>query len=443
MKARCPERIRHPRGGGDPELPYCNEGAHPPPDLELAASLFERLRSDSFDGRGVTRDAYGPGEQRAHDLAAQAGTALGLEVRFDAARNLYLTLPGRDRDAPCAMTGSHLDSVPCGGNFDGAAGVVAGIAVLAGWRGVGFVPPTDVVVMAVRAEESTWFPYSYLGSKAAFGRVGREVLALRRSDTGRSLADHLVDCGGDPAQFGAAGLEAARIGRFIELHIEQGPVLVQAGLPVGVVTGIRGSLRYRDARVLGAYAHSGAVPRRSRQDAVRAAALLIAAVDADWEGLEDAGEDLVVTFGKFCTDPAQHAFSKVAGEAGLCVDVRSLAPATLARFDAILQQRSAQLADRCHVRFEWGECTGSESAVMDARIQQQLLRAARGRGIPTLALASGAGHDAAVFAQMGVPTGMIFVRNDCGSHNPDERMDLADFALATTLLGDALALPPA
>lgn len=412
----------------------------PAADMALAASLLDRLRSDSFDGRGVTRDAYGPGEQRAHDLIERTARGLGLEVSHDAARNLYVTCPGRDRTAPCTMTGSHLDSVPCGGNFDGAAGVVAGMAVLAGWRAAGHVPATDVVVMGVRAEESTWFPYSYLGSKAAFGQVPRDVLQLQRSDTGRSLAEHLVECGGDPARFGEAALDAARIGRFVELHIEQGPVLVEAGMPTGVVTGIRGALRYRDARALGEYAHSGAVPRHSRHDAVRAAALLVAAVDEDWEAMEQAGDDLVVTFGKFFTEPAHHAFSKVAGEVGLCLDVRSLHTATLEKFDAVLQQRAAQIAARARVRFELGPRTGSSPAAMDEGIQDALRVAAARHGIATLTMASGAGHDAAVFAQMGIPTGMVFVRNEHGSHNPDEKMDLGDFALGTTLLGEALSI---
>lgn len=412
----------------------------PAPEMALAASLFDQLRQDSFDGRGVTRDAYGPGEQRAHDLMKRTAVELGLEVSVDSALNLYINLPGRDRGAPRAMTGSHLDSVPCGGNFDGAAGVVAGIAVLAGWRRAGFVPDTDVVVMAVRAEESTWFPYSYLGSKAAFGKVARDVLQLRRSDTQRTFAEHLAECGGDPARFGEAALTPSRIARFVELHIEQGPVLVETGVPVGVVTGIRGSLRYRDAQVLGQYAHSGAVPRRSRQDAVRAAALLIAAVDADWEAMENAGDDLVVTFGKFFTDPAQHAFSKVAGEARLCIDVRSLHQPTLEKFDRVLQRRAAELAGAARVRFELGPRTGSEPATMDAGIQDELSQSAKRHGIPALAMASGAGHDAAVFAQMGVPTGIVFVRNDSGSHNPDEKMELEDFAKGAALLGDVLAI---
>ena len=416
-------------------------GASPVPDMALAESLFAQLRADSGDGVGITRDAYGAGEQGAHDLIARTARGLGLEVTHDAAANLYVTLPGRDRQAPRVMTGSHLDSVPQGGNYDGAAGVVAGLAVLAGWVRAGFTPATDVVVMGVRAEESTWFPYSYLGSKAAFGLVSRDALQLKRSDTGRPLADHLAECGGDPARFGEAWLMPTRVARFVELHIEQGPVLVDEGLPTGIVTGIRGSLRYRDARVLGAYAHSGAAPRANRHDAVRAAALLIAAVDRDWEAMEQAGDDLVVTFGKLFTDPRQHAFSKVAGEVGLCVDARSLHAQTLDRFDAQFADRVTQIADLARVRFELGERTGSDPAAMDERIRTELLASARSHGIPTREMASGAGHDAAVFAQLGIPAGMVFVRNDRGSHNPDEKMDMADFALGTRLLADVLCPP--
>lgn len=411
----------------------------PSPDMALASQLFDTLRRDSFDGTGITRDSFGKGEQAAHDLIADTARSLGLEVAIDGTRNLYVTLPGTDRSAQATLTGSHLDSVPAGGNYDGAAGVVAGMAVLAGWRAAGLTPPHDITVMGVRAEESTWFPYSYLGSKGAFGQIDRAaVLALTRSDTGRSLASHLVECGGDPATFGQAWLSPDRIARFVELHIEQGPVLIEAGLPVGVVTGIRGAIRYRDARAVGTYAHSGAVPRRSRHDAVRAAALFIAAIDDDWEKLEDAGRDLVITFGKLSTNPAQHAFSKVAGEIDICMDIRSLDPAMLVEMDALLAQRAAEIAERARVDFVLGERTGSAPAVMDAAIIAQLSAAARALDIGAVPMASGAGHDAAVFAQNGIPTGMIFVRNDRGSHNPDEAMDLDDFALGASLLADAL-----
>ena len=142
-------------------------------DLEaetaLGGRLFDHLRLHSKSRLGVTRASYGGGEQMAHDLMQGLGQELGLEKRIDAAGNLYLTLPGRDRMRPAIMTGSHLDSVPEGGNYDGAAGVVAGMAMLARWRRAGRQPAQDITVMGVRAEELSWFPAPYIGSRAAFG----------------------------------------------------------------------------------------------------------------------------------------------------------------------------------------------------------------------------------------------------------------------------------
>lgn len=411
----------------------------PDPDLDLARRLLDTLRDGTADGRGVTRDAYGAGEQYAHDLVRAQALRLGLEARIDGSGNLYVTLPGKDRGLPVRMTGSHLDSVPVGGNFDGAAGVIAGLAVLAGWKAQGYIPSADVTVMGIRAEESTWFPYSYLGSKAAFGLVEPDVLDLCRADTGRRLRDHVSDIGLDPDGYGVAALDPARIGRFVELHIEQGPTLVEADLPVGIVTGIRGSFRYRNMRWIGRYAHSGAVGRKSRSDAVRAAARWMTAIDDAWEALEAQGADLVVTVGQVATNVREHAFSKVAGELDCCIDVRSQSVDVLRDYDRIIRDCAAAAAQLTATQVQFGPQTGSTPAMMDAELVAQLCGFSDARGVPAMTMASGAGHDAAIFAQQGVRSAMIFVRNEHGSHNPDEAMGLDDFGLGARLLADILA----
>src|SRR5664279_3314325 len=124
------------------------------PDLNLAATLFDALSRATRQGRGIVRDSYGPGEQAAHAIIRNAAADAGLEVSVDAIGNLSMTLPGRDRSAPRILMGSHLDSVPQGGNFDGAAGVVAGVSILAAMRRAAVVPRCDVAVMGIRAEES-------------------------------------------------------------------------------------------------------------------------------------------------------------------------------------------------------------------------------------------------------------------------------------------------
>src|SRR5580704_1145607 len=133
------------------------------PDLDLAASLFEELSRTTRRGRGIVRDSYGEGEQAAHGIARSAADAMGLEISVDAIGNLSMTLPGRDRSAPRIIIGSHLDSVPQGGNYDGAAGVVAGLCALSALKKAAVIPPWDISVMGIRAEESAWFDISYIG----------------------------------------------------------------------------------------------------------------------------------------------------------------------------------------------------------------------------------------------------------------------------------------
>lgn len=411
------------------------------PDLELAAILFDELRAGSVAAEGVTRDSYGAGEQFAHDLLTRHAEALGLLVSRDAALNLYLTLPGTDRHAAAVVTGSHLDSVPCGGNFDGAAGVVAGLAVLAGWKRAGFAPRRDVTVMAIRAEESNWFPVSYAGSKAALGLLPPQALEVRRSDTGRTLAEHMTALGGEPERVAAGEpwLTRDNTACFLELHIEQGPVLVGSGEPVGIVTGICGSHRYRHACAVGEYAHSGATPRNHRKDAVVAVAMLVLAIQESWAALEEVGHELTVTLGQFSTDAAQHGFSKVAGRVDFCIDIRSRSPATLKAMDTDIALAVSEIAAATGVIFDLGPVSGSREGIMDDQLCNALRQFAGEMGIQMRDMPSGAGHDAAIFADTGIASAMLFVRNAHGSHNPDEAMDLQDFGTGTALLGRLMA----
>lgn len=411
------------------------------PDLQLAQSFFEELGDKTRVGRGIVRASYGEGENFAHRLAASVGRKLGLEVKTDSALNLYMTMPGRNRALPCLMVGSHMDSVPQGGNFDGAAGVVAGLAAIAGLKSQGITPQRDITVMGIRAEEAAWFNSNYIGSHAAFGKLTAEALQVPRSDTRRPLSEHMAEagCDVDALRRNVPYLEADKIFAFIEVHIEQGPVLVAKGLPVGIVTGVRGCLRYIDVRCLGTYAHSGATPRDIRHDAVAATVDLLHQLDNAWTQLENEGEDLTFTVGVLGTDPAIAGPSKVSGETRFVLDFRGLKRAAMYKASDMAHAIAGEIAKHRGVRFEFGEPAYSLPAVMDGLIRQQLSETARDLGTPTMELASGGGHDATVFAAAKVPTGMIFIRNDHGSHNPDEAMDMADFGLAAELLATFVA----
>ena len=331
--------------------------------------------------------------------------------------------------------------MPHGGNFDGAAGVIAGLSAVAALQAAGIRPARPVIVMAIRAEESNWFPLSYLGSRAAFGLLPAAALDTPRADTGRPLRDHMAELGFHPEEVaaGKAFLNPDRIHGFIELHIEQGPVLESAGLPVGLVTGIAGSFRYRTARCLGTYGHSGAVPREHRSDAVFALADLITALDATWAELLAKGQQATITFGQVATDPELHAFSKVPGEVSFCLDVRSLSIDCLDAIHDRLKEIVADIERKRGVRFALGERTGSTPAHLDAGLRASLAATAVDLGIGFIEMASGAGHDTAVFANAGVPAALIFVRNQNGSHNPDEAMRIEDFAAGASLIASRLA----
>jgi N-carbamoyl-L-amino-acid hydrolase len=402
------------------------------PDVELAARLFDRLRATSFDGVGITREAYGPGERAAHELVRDAAREIGLETSTDPVGNLYATLPGLDRAARRLVLGSHLDSVPQGGNFDGAAGVLCGLALVSGMRRAGFVPARDVTVMAIRAEEAgAWFPTSYPGSRAALGMLKPAELEVQRMDTLRTLGDHMREEGFDPGFVlrGERVLGPETVAAFLELHIEQGPVLEAEGIPIGIVTGIPGSRRLRRGRVSGEYNHSGATPRKYRRDAAIALAELALALDEAWCRMDAAGHDMVCTFCEMgTTDDA--GFTKVAGEALFSLDVRSVDLRCCDRLFETLHAAVPEIEARRGVLFDLGPESGSRPSLMDAGVQRGLQRAAEAVGVGYRCMASGAGHDAAAFEQAGIASGMLFVRNQNGSHNPKEAMRMRDFAAA-------------
>ena len=151
-------------------VPRASDKAGTPADIrDWAVSLFDTLREQSFDGTGISRESYGPSETLGMETLAAAAHAEGLEISTDAAANIIVTLPGQDRDAPAIACGSHVDSVPQGGNFDGAAGVVAGLMALVRAKQEGPVPPRDIKVFMLRGEESAWFGRAYVGSSAMFG----------------------------------------------------------------------------------------------------------------------------------------------------------------------------------------------------------------------------------------------------------------------------------
>lgn len=409
--------------------------------VEFGAALLERLEAATRESSGVFRQPYGVGEQRAHELVSAAAAEIGLDLEVDAAGNLLMTLQGLDPARSRWLTGSHLDSVPGGGNFDGAAGVVAGLVVAHALRQAELVPTSGLTIIATRAEEgSSWFKgghESHFGSRAALGQLSRvELERATTLDDGRSLNRVIADSGFSPEEIelGQPLLDESAFRAFVELHIEQGPVLVHENLPVGIVTGIRGNLRLRDARVIGEEAHSGAVPQEYRHDALLAATEMAVWLEKRWNLWIEAGRDAVCTFGRFGTDPERHSMTKVPGEVRFSLDIRSEEKALLDEAKEVIMAEAALIGERRGVDIALGGVDCSSPAHMAPELVGMLGQLAKELGIPSRRLPSGGGHDAVNFAAAGWPTAMIFVRNPNGSHNPKEAMAIDDFSLAARLL---------
>ncbi len=405
----------------------------------VAVSLFAQLADGRQPGEGITRDTYGPGETRGHDVVINYARQLGLEITTDAAANTYMTLPGRNREAPRIIVGSHLDSVPNGGNYDGAAGVVAGLLAVNTLRKLAIRPACDVTVMAIRAEESIWFQVSYIGSRAALGMLPKGALDAKRFDTGRPLSEYLSECGGDPRAIdkGIAALDPNRIRSFIELHIEQAPTLVEAGKPIAVGICIPGNFRYPHVRIHGHHDHVG-TPRRFRHDAVAAGSELISAMDRLWAERDARGIPMAITVGRCMTNPSVHGLTIVPGELEFSLDVRAYDERELASLEEDIVKIAAQAEERYRVRIDLGPRAEAPIGPCSPEISRGFAEAATKLGIDFDRMFSPASHDAAAFAQSGVPIGMIFVRNENGSHNPAEHMEIADLLDGTAVMTEWL-----
>lgn len=407
----------------------------------LAEKLFNTLVELSQDPEGgVTRAPYSQEETNIHRRFGEIAKTLGLAVTTDAMANTYMTLEGYDKTAKKILTGSHLDSVNQGGNFDGAAGVVAGLVACAALKELGIQPRCDISVMGVRAEESAWFGVSYIGSRGALGVLPDGALQVKRSDNGLVLSDGIRAAGGDPEAVAAGKktFEPTDLKCFLELHIEQGPLLDRDNFPIGVGTGIPGNFRFPDARIIGEYGHVGLL-KDWRHDAVTAGSEFVMAMDKLWAEWQSAGKPMACTIGEFTTNPELHAMTKVPGELRFTLDVRAYDPVHLEELEAKTLEIIRSIEKRRGVRFELGETARAAVGKMAPDIRDAFEIIANELSIPNRSIGSPASHDAAAFAAAGVPTAMIFIRNANGSHNPDEGMTIDDFLKGTAIMATWMA----
>lgn len=404
--------------------------------LKYAKAILDTVRRMSADTLGVTRQGYSELETDVLHYLQGLGRDLDLEIHCDDAGNVWMTLPGRDRSLPALVSGSHVDSVPQGGNYDGLAGVTAALTVAWWMRRHQFQPERDYTVLMMRCEESSFFGKAYVGSLGMMGRLTPADLLLRHRTQDITLGQSISSCGLDANALttGKPVIDLEKFGSFIELHIEQGPTLTSnEDVRVGVVTGIRGNVRHKNVVCHGETAHSGAVNKEFRHDAVMATAALIHRLENAWQAWLDKGEDLVFTVGVIRTS-ATAAISVIPGEVSFTVDMRSLSADTCERFHTLMLQEAEKIEIERGVRFVFDKALYTAPGEVDQALSDRLYAAAEANQIPCMRLPSGAGHDAAVIGAAGVPVAMIFVANQNGSHNPHEEMQMKDFMTGVDLL---------
>ena len=391
----------------------------------------ERLERRSAElsriaGRGtsVSRLGLSADEQQARDLVGGWLAARGAEVRRDAAANLFARFPGQGETI---LVGSHLDSVPEGGRFDGALGVLCAVEAVESLLDAKVKMQRPVEVVAWSDEEGARFGVGLFGSTASFGRLARGI-GDRRDREGISIGEALRALGeqGDPA---AARRDPKELAAYLELHIEQGPRLETAGLPLGIVSDIVGIYHARVA-IRGRADHAGATVMTARADALAAASEIVLVVERIARGRPDS----VGTVGEIAVRPG--AKNVVPGECVFSLDLRAARDHHgLVRdvLDAV-----TEIAGARGVEASVDELARVPVTPLDPKIRDVLKRAARGVGVEAPLLVSGAGHDAQNPALSGVPTGMIFVRSTGGSHTPREFASIDDAALGAQALANAI-----
>lgn len=373
----------------------------------LSQSISQLAEIGRLDDGSIRRIAFSQEDIAARQWVIGCMQEAGMTVRIDPAGNIIGRYPGRNPNAPALATGSHIDTVPTGGCFDGTLGVLAGIEIARTLKANGRQFEHSFETIVFTDEENSIF-----GSKAMAGRINPNPDYYRRSD-GRSIESCLTAIGGDWSRVKDAQRQPGEIKAFVELHVEQGPVLETVGKPIGIVEGIVAQRRYV-LTVIGRSSHAGTTPMTMRQDALVAASRFVLAVNE----LGLAYDPLVATVGSLTVFP--NAPNVIASRVELSIDLRDRSDQRVETITMELQKRSATIADETQTQFEWKQVLTTAAAPATVSVQQTIAKACQNQGLETFYLPSRAGHDAQDMAAI-ADMGMIFVPSVGGiSHSKSE-----------------------
>lgn len=398
-------------------------------EVDAGRRILQRcdaLGAISEPGAGVTRLYLSPEHRIAAATLIEWMREAGMEARLDEAGNVVGRYHGEGGGGPYLLTGSHMDSVVNGGRYDGPLGVLTALDCVAVLNGRGRRLPFGIEVLAFGDEEGTRFRTTLAGSRAVIGDHGDDLMSARDAD-GRTMREAMTAFGLDPAAIGRAAHRPDEVIGYVELHIEQGPVLQAAGLPVGVVTAISGQTR-ATIRLEGAANHAGTVPMGMRQDPVLAASEIALAV----EKIAAAHDNTVGTVGVFKAEPG--LINVIAGAVALTVDLRSQADAVRHAAFAQIGAAAREIAARRGVGIAVEVILDLKSCPCAPAFISQIATAIETAGLKPLHLPSGAGHDGMAMSRL-TDIGMIFVRcKDGVSHSPQEAVTAGDVAAGAAVL---------
>jgi allantoate deiminase/N-carbamoyl-L-amino-acid hydrolase len=391
----------------------------------------EEIASISDDEGGLTCAYMTPGHQRTAARLADWMVDAGMEVQIDAAGNVVGRYASSDPQAKTLITGSHYDTVRNGGKYDGRLGILLPIAIVRHLRARGERLPFHLEVIGFAEEEGVRFRSTFLGSKAVTGHFDMAQLDQADAD-GVTMRDALTQAGHDPEQIPSIARMPSSLLGYVEVHIEQGPVLLEKGLPLGVVTAIAGSSRYL-VELAGVASHAGTTPMPMRHDAAAAAAEIVLLVENRCSG----GGSLVGTVGQLQVENG--SVNVIPGRCRLSLDIRAASDAERIAAVKDIMDGVQAICERRGIEFSVEQLVDAAAAPCAPRLMDQLGAAVQRAGLPRFDLLSGAGHDAMAMAAV-TEVAMLFTR--CGnggiSHNPLETMTADDADIAARVLLDFL-----
>ncbi|MFF2531714.1 Zn-dependent hydrolase [Brevibacillus sp. NPDC058079] len=392
--------------------------------------LWDRLGQLGNIGKqeagGITRLSFTPEERAAKDLVTGFMKEAGLTVREDEVGNLIGRKEGKNPAAPVVLVGSHIDSVPNGGDYDGPLGVLAGVEVLQTMQEQGIETEHPIEVIAFTDEEGTRFGYGMIGSRGIAGLIKRDELE-QADKNGVTIAEAMRQTGLDPDRTSLATRTPGSVKAYVELHIEQGKVLESRGLSVGIVTGVAGPL-WLNFVLEGEAGHAGATPMNLRRDPLAAAAQVMLAIE------EEAGRTgtSVGTVGRLQAFPG--GVNVIPGRVEFSLDLRDVDEAIRDEVEQRIYERARAICDKRNVTLKVELLQRIAPAVCSDDIQNAVAEACEAEGLEAFRLPSGAGHDCMQLVEL-CPVGMIFARSKDGiSHNPAEFTTKEDCANGAQIL---------